>query len=152
MPGAPNVQVARNGANVRAYTTVDLRPGLLASGRHRWTRATEVPTGGEALSPTLAEKDVTLAFARHLRQELESRGITTLVLRDSDANLSLDDNAPSSPIPPPRRRLISLLARRVQRPRGVRIYTALASLRADATDEIAVPFRSGRPLRPPRFQ
>lgn len=48
---------------------------------------------GEALSATIAEKDVTLAFARELRQELESRGISTLVLRDSDANLSLDDRA-----------------------------------------------------------
>jgi N-acetylmuramoyl-L-alanine amidase len=48
---------------------------------------------GEALSPTLAEKDVTVAFARRLRQELENRGIPTLVLRDSDANLSLDDRA-----------------------------------------------------------
>ena len=48
---------------------------------------------GEALSATLAEKDVTLAFARRLRQELESRGIATLLLRDSDANLSLDDRA-----------------------------------------------------------
>jgi N-acetylmuramoyl-L-alanine amidase len=48
---------------------------------------------GEALSPTLAEKDVTLAFAHLLRQELESRGISTLILRDSDANLSIDDRA-----------------------------------------------------------
>ncbi len=48
---------------------------------------------GEALSTTLAEKDVTVAFARRLRQELENRGISTLVLRDSDANLSLDDRA-----------------------------------------------------------
>ncbi len=48
---------------------------------------------GEALSSTLAEKDVTIAFARWLRQELQNRGITTLVLRDSDANLSLDDRA-----------------------------------------------------------
>ena len=48
---------------------------------------------GEALSPTVAEKDITVSFARRLRQELESRGITTLVLRDSDANLSLDDRA-----------------------------------------------------------
>jgi len=48
---------------------------------------------GEALSATLAEKDVTLAFARRLRQELENRGIPTLVLRDSDANLSLDERA-----------------------------------------------------------
>jgi len=48
---------------------------------------------GEALSTTLAEKDVTVAFARRLRQELENRGISTLVLRDSDANLSLDERA-----------------------------------------------------------
>jgi N-acetylmuramoyl-L-alanine amidase len=48
---------------------------------------------GEALSTTLAEKDVTVAFARRLRQELENRGIPTLVLRDSDANLSLDERA-----------------------------------------------------------
>ena len=48
---------------------------------------------GEALSTTLAEKDVTVAFARRLRQELESRGIPTLVLRDSDATVSLDDRA-----------------------------------------------------------
>jgi N-acetylmuramoyl-L-alanine amidase len=48
---------------------------------------------GEALSPTLAEKDVTLALARDLRQALESRGITTLAVRDSDANISLDDRA-----------------------------------------------------------
>ena len=48
---------------------------------------------GEALSTTLAEKDLTVAFARRLRQELENRGIPTLVLRDSDANLSLDDRA-----------------------------------------------------------
>jgi N-acetylmuramoyl-L-alanine amidase len=41
----------------------------------------------------MAEKDVTLAFARLLRQELESRGIPTLVLRDSDATLSVDDRA-----------------------------------------------------------
>lgn len=48
---------------------------------------------GETLSSTLYEKDITVALARSLRQELESRGITTLVLRDSDANLSLDQRA-----------------------------------------------------------
>ncbi len=48
---------------------------------------------GETLSTALLEKDVTVALARSLRQELESRGITTLVLRDSDANLSLDQRA-----------------------------------------------------------
>lgn len=48
---------------------------------------------GETLSNTLYEKDITMELARSLRQQLESRGITTLVLRDSDANLSLDQRA-----------------------------------------------------------
>ncbi len=39
---------------------------------------------GALLSTQLAEKDVCLALARRLRQELESRGISTLVLRDPD--------------------------------------------------------------------
>jgi hypothetical protein len=48
---------------------------------------------GETLSSSLLEKDVTVALAHSLRQELESRGISTLVLRDSDANLSADQRA-----------------------------------------------------------
>jgi N-acetylmuramoyl-L-alanine amidase len=48
---------------------------------------------GESLSSTLLEKDVTLALARSLRQELQSRGISTVVLRDSDANLPVDERA-----------------------------------------------------------
>src|SRR5947209_13672819 len=48
---------------------------------------------GAALSDQLSEKDITLAFARRLRQELESRGVSTLVLRDGDATLSLDQRA-----------------------------------------------------------
>jgi N-acetylmuramoyl-L-alanine amidase len=48
---------------------------------------------GETLSNTLLEKDVTVAIARSLRKQLESRGITTLVLRDSDANLPVDQRA-----------------------------------------------------------
>ena len=39
---------------------------------------------GETLSASLVEKDVTIALARSLRQELQSRGITTLVLRDAE--------------------------------------------------------------------
>ena len=48
---------------------------------------------GETLSNTLLEKDITVALARSLRKQLESRGITTLVLRDSDANLPIDQRA-----------------------------------------------------------
>jgi N-acetylmuramoyl-L-alanine amidase len=70
---------------------------------------------GEALSSTLAEKDITVAFARRLRQELESRGITTLVLRDSDANLSLDDRA----------YFANTTHAAASNGHGVRLYTAL---------------------------
>lgn len=45
---------------------------------------------GAALSDKLAEKDVTLALARKIRQELETRGIPALILRDGDASLSLE--------------------------------------------------------------
>ena len=90
---------------------------------------------GETLSSTLLEKDVTVALARGLRQELESRGITTLVLRDSDANLGLDQravfaNADHSAI------YIALHA--ASNGHGVRIYTALLPYGEDDRG----PFRS----------
>ncbi len=48
---------------------------------------------GAALTDQVAEKDVTLAFARHLMQELESRGLSSRLLRDSDATLNLEQRA-----------------------------------------------------------
>src|SRR5262249_21393207 len=48
---------------------------------------------GAALTDKLAEKDVTLAFARRIRFELQIRGIPTLMSRDSDLKLSTDQRA-----------------------------------------------------------
>ncbi|HZQ19595.1 MAG TPA: N-acetylmuramoyl-L-alanine amidase [Terriglobales bacterium] len=48
---------------------------------------------GAVLNPTLLEKDVTLALARRLRQDLTSRGIVSELVRDADVNLSTDDRA-----------------------------------------------------------
>ncbi len=48
---------------------------------------------GEALSATLAEKDLNLVFARALARELQGKGVAALVLRDSDATLSLEQRA-----------------------------------------------------------
>ncbi len=48
---------------------------------------------GAALSDALAEKDVTLALARKLRSELQARGISALLLRDSDTTLTLEQRA-----------------------------------------------------------
>jgi N-acetylmuramoyl-L-alanine amidase len=48
---------------------------------------------GAVLNPTLLEKDVTLALARRLRQDLTSHGIISELVRDADVNLSTDDRA-----------------------------------------------------------
>ncbi len=90
---------------------------------------------GETLSPALLEKDVTVAFARSLRQELESRGITTLVLRDSDANLSLDQRAVFANAD---RAAIYIALHAASSGHGVRVYTALLPYAEDDRG----PFRS----------
>ncbi len=77
---------------------------------------------GETLSTTLAEKDITVAFARRLRQELENRGIPTLVLRDSDANLSLDDRAYYANTT---HAAVYVALHAASNGHGVRLYTAL---------------------------
>jgi N-acetylmuramoyl-L-alanine amidase len=77
---------------------------------------------GVALSDSLAEKDVTLALARRLRQEFESRGIPTLVLRDSDISLSLDDRATQTNTVRP---TIYVSLHAASDGKGVRLYTSL---------------------------
>ena len=77
---------------------------------------------GAALSDAFAEKDVTLALARRLRQEFESRGIPTLVLRDSDANMALDDRATRTNTANP---TIYVLLHAASDGKGVRLYTSL---------------------------
>jgi N-acetylmuramoyl-L-alanine amidase len=83
---------------------------------------------GEALSPSLAEKDVTLAFAHWLRQELESRGLSTLVLRDSDVNLSLDDRAAAANIA---HAAVYIALHAASSGHGVRLYTTLLPYSVD---------------------
>jgi N-acetylmuramoyl-L-alanine amidase len=83
---------------------------------------------GETLSNTLLEKDVTVALARSLRQELESRGIPTLVLRDSDANLSLDQRAVFANAD---RAAIYIALHAASVGHGVRVYTALLPYGSD---------------------
>jgi len=90
---------------------------------------------GEALSSTLVEKDVTLVLARSLRQELESRGISTLVLRDSDANLTLEQRAILSNT---NHAAIYISLHAASIGHGVRIYTALLPYGGDDRG----PFRS----------
>lgn len=48
---------------------------------------------GAVLGPALYEKDITLAIARRLRQDLTTRGIVCQLVRDSDVGLSDDQRA-----------------------------------------------------------
>lgn len=77
---------------------------------------------GETLTSSLLEKDVAVVLARSLRQELESRGIPTLVLRDSDANLSLDQRAIFTNAD---RAAIYISVHAASAGHGVRVYTAM---------------------------
>jgi N-acetylmuramoyl-L-alanine amidase len=90
---------------------------------------------GETLSAILVEKDVTVAIARSLRKELESRGVTTLVLRDSDANLALDQRAIFANAD---HAAIYIAVHASASGHGVRVYTALLPYGEDDRG----PFRS----------
>jgi N-acetylmuramoyl-L-alanine amidase len=48
---------------------------------------------GVTLSTRLFEKDITLAFARELRKELDDRGIAARLLRENDISLPIDKRA-----------------------------------------------------------
>jgi N-acetylmuramoyl-L-alanine amidase len=77
---------------------------------------------GASLTSQVAEKDITLAFARRLRQELEARGLATLLLRDGDSTLSLDQRASLTNSAHP---AIYICVHAASQGNGVRFYTAL---------------------------
>jgi N-acetylmuramoyl-L-alanine amidase len=83
---------------------------------------------GASLTDQLAEKDVTLAFARRLRQELENRGLATLLLRDGDSTLSLDQRASLTNSAHP---TIYICVHAASQGNGVRIYSALVPTGAE---------------------
>jgi N-acetylmuramoyl-L-alanine amidase len=77
---------------------------------------------GAALTDQLAEKDVTLVFARRLRQALDDRGLNTLVLRDGDITLTLDQRASLTNVVHPK---VYICVHAASLGTGVRLYTAL---------------------------
>jgi N-acetylmuramoyl-L-alanine amidase len=103
-------------------------PGVTAGGNGSgsYFAVVDASHGGEergaALSDQVAEKDVTLSFARRLRQELQSRGMTTLVIRDGDATLSPDQRAGMVNSVRPR---IYICVHAASQGHGVRLYSAL---------------------------
>ena len=77
---------------------------------------------GAALSDTLAEKNVTLGFARLLRHELEVRGFAVLQLRDADSTLTLDQRAGAANAA---RAEVYVSLHATSQGNGARVYTAL---------------------------
>jgi N-acetylmuramoyl-L-alanine amidase len=77
---------------------------------------------GAALTNTLAEKDVTLGFARLLRHELELRGFSVLLLRDADTTLTLDQRAAAANVA---RAVIYIGLHADSLGSGARVYTSL---------------------------
>ena len=74
------------------------------------------------MTETLAEKDVTLGFARLLRHELEIRGFAALLLRDADTTLTLDQRAAAANTA---RGGIYISLHAVSQGSGAGVYTAL---------------------------
>jgi len=114
-----------------SQATPSAQPGSAISGANlnrlvRYFAVVDASHGGDergaALSDQLAEKDVTLGFARRLRQELDTRGLTTLVLRDGDTTLSLDQRASLANSTHP---AIYICVHAASQGTGVRLYTAL---------------------------
>src|SRR5713226_666627 len=83
---------------------------------------------GAVLNPAMPEKDVTLAIARRLRQELAARGIQALLLRDSDATISTDQRAQ---IVNSARPALYVAIHTTSQGSGMRIYTAMLPAAGD---------------------
>ena len=125
-PAPPPLSTPAQPAQPGTTPAPALAPAAAAPAARKYFAVVDASHGGddhgETLSSTLLEKDVTVAFARSLRQELESRGISTLVLRDSDANLSLDQRAVLANADRP---AIYIALHASSSSHGVRVYSAL---------------------------
>lgn len=84
---------------------------------------------GAALTDTLAEKDVTLGFARLLRHELEIRGFAVQMSRDADATVSLDQRAGAANAA---QAVVYISLHAASQGSGARVYTALLPTEGEA--------------------
>jgi len=133
-PATPNV-VGTGPQNPAQASPLSARSANIASGNanidaninvHRVLAVVDPAHGGEergaALTDRLAEKDVTLGFARLLRHELEIRGFAVALLRDGDSTSTPDQRAASANIA---RAGIYISLHAVAQGSGARVYTAL---------------------------
>ncbi len=86
------------------------------------------PPSGAVLNPVILEKDVTLALARRLRQQLSTRGIQSQLVRDSDGMLSPDQRAALANAAQP---ALYISIHATSQGSGMRIYTAMLPASGD---------------------
>lgn len=77
---------------------------------------------GAALTAALAEKDVTLGFARLLRHELDLRGFAVMMSREGDNSVSLDQRAGAANAA---QAIAYISLHAASEGNGARVYTAL---------------------------
>lgn len=101
-------------------------PSPIGAAGRRFSVAVDASHGGTergaAITDQIAEKDVTLAFARQLRHELETRGLSVLMVRDTDATIPLDQRAETANSA---RVAFYIALHATSQGTGVRIYSAL---------------------------
>jgi N-acetylmuramoyl-L-alanine amidase len=77
---------------------------------------------GAALNAAFPEKDVTLVFARRLRQELTTRGVTVQLLREGDSTLTTDQRAAMVNVSHP---ALYIVIHATSQGHGIRLFTAI---------------------------
>lgn len=77
---------------------------------------------GAVLAPKIFEKDLTLSLARLLRKELEERGISARLLRDSDTTISLEHRAE---LCNQQHEALYIALHAAEPGRGVRVYSSI---------------------------
>ena len=124
-PGSPS-------GTTPASTAVAPLPAIPTQIPHRYFAVLDASHGGddlgEAISGSLLEKDLTLSFTRHLREQLQKIGITVLVLRDSDASLTHDQRAAITNSTHP---ALYIALHVSSSGHGVRLFTALLPYSSD---------------------
>src|SRR3954469_10062481 len=79
---------------------------------------------GATLSDKLSEKEITLSLARRLRNELQARGIPTMMVRDNDATIPVDDRAAAANAARP---TVYVAVHAGSMGNGIRVYTSVLS-------------------------
>ena len=122
----PQISATPGAAGTRSQNPAQAATATSVATTHRVLAVVDPAHGGQergaALTDTLAEKDVTLGFARLLRHELETRGFAVTLLRDADTSSTLDQRAAAANVA---RAGIYISLHAVSQGSGAKVYTAL---------------------------